>query len=78
MIKLMKNWTKDEIRTFRKKLKLSQAKFGELVGNSGNYIFMLERGDRKPGKTLEILLNYIERELIEKEKGEGKHSKRHL
>lgn len=78
MIKLMKNWTKDEIRTFRTKLKLSQAKFGELVGTSGNYIFMLERGDRKPGKTLKILLNYIERELVEKEKGEGKHGKRHL
>lgn len=68
ILKLMKNWTKEEIRTFRTKLKLSQAKFGALVGTSGNYIFMLERGDRKPGKTLKILLSYFEKELIEKGK----------
>lgn len=66
IVTTMKNWTKAEIREFRTRLKLSQAKFGELVGTSGNYIFLLERGDRKPGKTLKILLNYIEKGLVGK------------
>ncbi len=74
----MKKWNKEEIKELRVKLKLSQAKFGELVGTSDNYIYMLEKGVRNASKTLKILLGYIERELVKKEKGEGKHGKRHL
>lgn len=74
----MKKWTKEEIKELRTKYKLSQAKFGELVGTSDNYIYMLEKGVRNASKTLQILLGYIEKELIKKEKGEGKHGKRYI
>lgn len=75
----MKKWTKKEIKELRTKLKLSQAKFGELVGTSDNYIYMLEKGVRNASRTLKILLGYIEKDLIEKgEGGERKYGKRHL
>lgn len=75
----MKKWTKKEIKELRTKLKLSQAKFGALVGTSDNYIYMLEKGVRNASRTLEILLGYIEKDLIEKkEGGERKYGKRHL
>lgn len=59
-----------DIQDLRTKCKLSQLIFGEMVGVSGNYIYLLEKGVKKPSKTLRILLGYIENEFV---KGEGKH-----
>lgn len=72
----MKAWGSEDIKKMRKKLKLSQVALAERLGVSGNYVYYLERGVRKPSKILRLLLD-----CIEKEKGkerEKKHGKRHL
>lgn len=71
----MKNWIPQDIKNLRMKYKLSQPVFGEMVGVSGNYIYLLEKGVKKPSKTLRILFGYIEKEI---ENGEGKYGKRAL
>ena len=57
------------------KYMLSQPAFGEIVGVSGNYIYLLEKGVKRPSKTLRLLLGYIENEI---EKGKGNYGKRDL
>ncbi len=79
----MKNWTPEEINNLREKYKLSQPAFGNLLGVSGNYIYLLEKGVKNPSKILKLLLNCVEKQLNknEKEKGKGgekRHGKRHL
>lgn len=85
----MKNWTPKEIKDLReKKYKLSQPAFGNLLGVTGNYIYLLEKGVKTPSKTLRLLLDCVERQLSEirrsgkeNEKGkesDKKHGKRHL
>lgn len=56
----MKDWTPKDIKTLREKYKLSQPAFGNLLGVSGNYIYLLEKGVRIPSKTLRLLLDCIE------------------
>lgn len=73
----MKNWIPTDIKDLRTKCKLSQPAFGEILGVSGNYIYLLEKGVKKPSKTLKILLGYIEKELVDKER-KGKDGKRYL
>ncbi len=84
----MKNWTPKDIKTLREKKALSQPAFGNLLGVTGNYIYLLEKGVKTPSKTLRFLLDCIERQLSgirrggkENEKGkesDKKHGKRHL
>lgn len=76
----MKNWTPKEIKTLREKYKLSQPAMGNILGVSGNYIYLLEKGVKTPSKTLRLLLDCVERQLKENEKGKEvkKHGKRHL
>jgi DNA-binding XRE family transcriptional regulator len=64
----MKNWRAREIKELRARYKLSRPALGRLIGVSGNYIYMLERGDRNASKTLKLLLDCMERER--KRKGE--------
>lgn len=77
----MKNWTSKEIKTLREKHSLSQPAFGNLLGVTGNYIYLLEKGVKTPSKTLRLLLDCIEKQFKENEKGkesDKKHGKRHL
>lgn len=77
----MKTWTPKEIKTLRVKKALSQPAFGNLLGVTGNYIYLMEKGVKKPSKTLRFLLDCVEKQSNEKEKGkerEKKHVKRHL
>ena len=76
----MATWSPERLRTMRTRFKISQIRLGDLVGVSGNYIYMLEGGDRKPSRMLCLLLDRIEKELIanEKEKEESKNGKRDL
>lgn len=81
----MKNWTSKEIKAFRERHKLTRPALGRLLGVSGNYIYLMEKGVRNPGKSLKLLLDYVERDLNENKKGKGKKevknhgkSKRHL
>lgn len=41
-------------------MELTQEFFGHALGVSRNYIYYLERGERKPNKTLRLLLDCIE------------------
>jgi len=49
-------WTPDKIKELRKSLELSQQDFGTFVGVSRDYVIKLEKGVRKPSKTLCILM----------------------
>ena len=62
----MKTWTPEAIKEFRASYNLSQPALGRLTGVSGNYIYLMERGDRKPSKTLMLLLDRIEKDLLAK------------
>jgi DNA-binding transcriptional regulator YiaG len=58
----MKNWTPKEIHALRKSMNLSQPVFGTRLGVSGNYIHLLEKGVKQPGRTLRLLLGFIEKD----------------
>jgi len=64
----MKSWTPEAIKKLREKYKLSQNSFGECLGVSRNYIYYLERGEKIPSKTLQLLLDCIEEKLKKKER----------
>jgi DNA-binding transcriptional regulator YiaG len=65
----MKTWEPEEIKIFRKALGLTQAKFADVLGVTRVYVVYLERGDRRPGKTMKRLLDCLERH---NENGKGK------
>ncbi len=69
-------WNLENIKNLRAEMKLSQAAFGERLGVTRNYIYYLERGERKPNKTLMLLLDCIERER--KRERKVKHGKGNL
>lgn len=69
-------WSKEEIRNFRKEHGLTQQALGDLLGVSQNYIFILESGLKKPGKTLMLLLDCVHEKLIQKIKEVKKNAKR--
>lgn len=71
----MKNWTPKNILNLRTKMNLSQPAFGNLLGVTGNYIYLLEKGVKQASKTLKLLLDCVERQFKENEK--GKESKKH-
>lgn len=71
----MNNWTPKEIKALREKHNLSQPAFGNLLGVTGNYIYLMEKGVKTPSKTLKLLLDCVKRQLNEKVK--GKENKRH-
>lgn len=66
------------MKALRSKFGISQNALGKLTGVSGNYIYMLEGGERKPSKTLCLLLDRIETELEgnEKAKESDSHGKK--
>ena len=68
----MKAWTSGEIKDFRKRLCLTQMDFAEMVGVRRQYVNYLEKGVKKPGKTLKILLSVLEKIESEKEQGKGR------
>jgi transcriptional regulator with XRE-family HTH domain len=60
---------------FRRQMKQNvptQRAFGERIGVSGNYVHLLEKGVKKPGKTLRILLDFIEGQARENQTGKEK------
>jgi len=76
----MVTWTPEEIKDLRTRLVLSRRATGELLGVSGTYIYLLEKGVKTPSKTLNLLLGYVEKEVTENEtrKGGKKYDKRHI
>jgi DNA-binding transcriptional regulator YiaG len=63
-----KEWTSGNIRDLRKRLNLFQKDFGRMIGVTERYVIYLEKGLRKPSKTLQILLSMIEGNVNEKGK----------
>jgi len=67
----MREWTPKEIKRLKQTLKLSQKAFGNLLGVTRQYIYYLERGERLPNKTLQLLLNCVEEKTKKTKKGKG-------
>ncbi len=63
-----KQWTSGQIKAFRLKLKLTQRTLGERVGTTTQYIWMLEKGTKKPGPMLKLFLDCLERQGGKKER----------
>ncbi|MBI5739631.1 MAG: hypothetical protein HZA16_02820 [Nitrospirae bacterium] len=78
----MRNWTPEDIFNLRSKMNLSQPAFGDILGVTGNYVYLLEKGVKQASKTLMLLLDCVERQFKEKgkegKKYEKKKSKKHL
>lgn len=70
---MVRDWAPEEIKELREESKLSQKAFGDLLGVTRNFIYYLERGERKPNKTLRLLLDSVKEELKEKGKRKGGH-----
>lgn len=58
----MSKWTPERIKKFRETLGLYQRELAKILGVTEIYVNYLENGKRKPSKTLEMLLDCIERE----------------
>lgn len=80
----MKEWTSEEVKAFRERLNLYQKDMAPLLGVTREYVNYLEKGVKRPSKTLKLLLDFMEQEVNRKEKekrkGEKEHgkNKRHL
>ena len=61
--KSMKQWTPEQIESFRKSYKLTRRAMGELLGVTVSTIYQWERRLKQPSKTAKILLSRIEKEF---------------
>ncbi|MGE4542705.1 MAG: helix-turn-helix domain-containing protein [Pedobacter sp.] len=59
----MDKWSPEDIQSFRKSAGLTQAQLAERLGVSQNYVYMLEKGVKKPSTTLQLLMDYIAKDL---------------
>ena len=71
----MKEWTAEDLKEMREAFNVTQKTLADLLGVSRVYVGLLERKEKKPSKTLKLLLDYVERDLAttenENEKGKG-------
>ncbi len=58
----MSTWTGKKIKALRKSLGLTQKDFGERLGVTTNYVYLLESGQKPPGRTLQLLLDCVKKE----------------
>jgi DNA-binding XRE family transcriptional regulator len=68
----MKQWIPEEIKEFRNRYGLYQKQLANLLGVTERYIIYLEKGVRKPSKTITLFLDCLEDQMKqgkEKEKG---------
>ena len=59
----MKQWTSEQIESFRKDYKLTRRAMGELLGVTVSTIYQWERRLKQPSTTAKILLSRIETEF---------------
>ncbi len=59
----MQSWKPEKIKKLRERSKLSQRAFGELLGVTRMHIYYIERGEKRPSKTLKLLLDCVEEKL---------------
>jgi len=60
---IMKQWTSEQIESFRKDYKLTRRAMGELLGVTVSTIYQWERKLKQPSTTEKILLSRIEKEF---------------
>jgi DNA-binding transcriptional regulator YiaG len=56
----MKTWTPKNIEKLRRDMTITQADFGQRLGVTGNYIYLLEKGVKTPSNTVKLLLDCVE------------------
>ena len=59
----MKQWTPEEIESFRKEYKLTRRAMGEFLGVTVSTVYQWERSIKRPSSTAKILLSRIEKEF---------------
>ena len=74
----MDKWAPEKIKDLRKEINLTQKDFGDRIGVTREYVNKLEKGARRPGKTMRILLDCIEQKRRKKGKESDKRGKRHI
>ncbi len=62
----MKEWSPEEIKSFRKRLNLYQKDFAALLRVRREYIVLLEKGVRSPSDTMKALLDCLEDKHVNK------------
>ncbi len=72
----MKDWTPEEVETFRKEHNLTRKALSDLTGVTISSIYQWERGLKQTSKTVKMLLSRIEEDFQRKRKRKGKE-KRH-
>lgn len=66
---VMEQWTPEKIKDLRTRLDLTQAEFAERIGVTRVYVAYMEGGDRRPGKTMQLLLESIENDMGREREG---------
>jgi DNA-binding transcriptional regulator YiaG len=56
------SWSPAKIKSLRSPLGLSQAKMADVLGVSEHYVYLLERGERTPGKHLSLFMDQVNAE----------------
>ena len=63
----MKQWTSKQVEALRKSHKLTRRALGEMLGVTVSAVYKWERGLKVPSKSLQLLLDCVEKNL----KGKG-------
>jgi len=62
----MREWKPSDIENFRKVNRITRKTLGELLGVTVTCIYQIERGLRKPSRTLQILLSRVANDFDKK------------
>jgi len=65
----MIRWTPKQIKALREKHKISQRALGNLLGVTTNYVYLMEKGVKRPSKTLRLLFDCVEEKLKKRKEG---------
>jgi DNA-binding transcriptional regulator YiaG len=63
----MKDWTSEDIKSLRDRFNVTQKGLADLLGVTRVYVGLLERKEKKPSKTLKLLLSCVEKDLTKKQ-----------
>ena len=62
---VVKEWTHREIKILRKKMNLNQTALGNILGITRIHVYYIEKGVKRPSKTLRLLLDCVEEKLLQ-------------